>query len=108
MKVLDLVDQDIKDFYKKSINALGKLEKRPSEKEWNKIAGEKLYMTSISLKGYSEIDSWILLCFNARRSYNKNKWAVLLLIYHFTSNISLISTFNAFASRIVINSDGIL
>lgn len=76
MKVLEFVDKDIGKFYEKSIYALGKLEKRPSEKEWNKIAKRELYMTSVSLKGYSEIDSWILLYYSARRLYNnRKKWA---------------------------------
>lgn len=72
MHILDSVDKDIRRFYKKSINALAKLEKRPSEKQWNKLAKKNFYMTSISLKRYSGFNSWILLCLNAKRLSNKN------------------------------------
>ena len=76
MNALDPVDKDIKKFYDKSIKALGKLEKIPTKKEWSKIARKKFYMTSISLMAYSKASSWILLYLNARRLYNKNKWAI--------------------------------
>lgn len=72
MNALDPLDKDIKEFYDKSINALGKLEKVPTKKQWSKFAKEKLYMTSISLMSYSEASSWILLYLNARRLYKKN------------------------------------
>lgn len=73
MKVLDIVDEELKETYKESINILGNLEKIPTQKQWNKIAGEKFYMTSITLKACSGINSWILLCLRAKECVTKEK-----------------------------------
>lgn len=66
------IDKDIKEFYEKSLNILGGLEKPIIEKKWNKLAKDKFLMTSISLRRYSGINSWILLYLSAKRLYNKD------------------------------------
>ncbi len=71
IKVSDKFDTKTKKFYEKSIMALGKLECRPSEKAWNKLAQREFYMSSISMKVWAEQESWMLLYFIARREYKR-------------------------------------
>lgn len=71
MSVLEYLNRNGEEDYNKSMLALGKFEKFPSEKQWNRYAYENNYLGTISLKRLSNIRAWKLLYFAAKKYYNK-------------------------------------
>ena len=72
MSVLEYFSRDGQEDYNNSMMALGSFKKLPTEKQWNKYAGENNYLGSISLKRLSNIGAWTLLYISARKKYIKS------------------------------------
>lgn len=72
MSVLEYLNRNGEEDYNNSMMALGSFEKFPSEKQWNRYAGENNYLGTISLKRLSNMRAWTLLYFSARKNYLKS------------------------------------